>query len=104
RGRGVRSVSWRKPGRQRRYHSSFHDPQDEGDRYLVGFDDGFLAGFADTYDGAYEDGYDEALDFYRDPLIENPFDEDCDDFSGSVILDPDDPNNLDGDGDGFGCE
>jgi hypothetical protein len=29
---------------------------------------------------------------------------DCSDVSGPVVVLPDDPNGLDGDGDGIGCE
>lgn len=84
--------------------SSNYYPLEEDDDYLSGYDDGFTEGYEAAYEAAYDEGYDEALEYYRDPETENPYDEDCDHFAGSVIVDEDDPDNLDSDGDGIGCE
>lgn len=81
-----------------------YSPESDEDVYLEGYDEGYNAAYVPSYEAAYQEGYDEALDYYGDPQVENPNDLDCSDFGGPVVVGPDDPNHLDADGDGLGCD
>lgn len=52
--------------------------------------------YGDDSDESYDDSGGDESDEYGDL--------DCSDISGPVYVPPDDPNGLDGDADGVGCE
>jgi hypothetical protein len=62
--------------------------------------DGDGVGCESYDDSYYDDSYDEPNEYESDEYG----DLDCSDVSGPVYVPPDDPNGLDGDGDGVGCE
>lgn len=73
-------------------------PAEDSDLYFHEYREGYVEAYASAYESAYEQGYDDALDYYGDPQVENPYDLDCDSFGGPVAVGPDDPNPLDTDG------
>ncbi len=79
-------------------------PAEDSDLYFDGYREGYVEAYASAYESAYEQGYDDALDYYGDPQVENPYDLDCDSFGGPVAVGPDDPNHLYTEGDGLRCE
>lgn len=81
-----------------------YDPEGTTRLYLDGYAEGYREAYSEAYETAYDEGYDGALADYGNPTVENPYDKDCSAFGGPVAVSADDPNHLDQDGDGVGCE